>query len=232
MDHLKFTGNCRKIFLTVPVFLALGCTGGKSPKEPVTEEVVSAEVVPQVVEPYRVVERMGKFSETPRWAVGMEPMVEEKGNITYVHTMTLDASARPDNCTKSASEAGRSEFLRQIKDGVTAAGQVAEDSGSAEVDIESTVAFLGNIKLSGLKVGETYWEKFEEGESGGKMVAKIRCAAKIAISKQQLVDQLRKATEANTKNPETRKRLLEGQKSFFEQISKEGSAPGEAEPGQ
>lgn len=232
MDHFGFDTTCRKILLCGSVCFAVACTGSKAQTEPVMEEAVQAEVAPQVVEPYRVVERMGKLSETPKWAVGMEPMIEEKGDVTYVQTMTLEANVRPENCTRSAGEAGRSEFIRQIKDGVTAAAQVSEDSGSADIDIESTVAFLGNIKLNGLKVGDTFWEKIEEGDAGGKPVTKIRCAAKIAIARQQLVDQVRKATEANTKNPETRKKLLEGLKAFLEQISKEGSAPGVSEPGQ
>lgn len=211
------------IVLLLPALQFIGCTAGKTQPEPGMEEVVQAEVAPQVVEPYRVVERMGKLNETPRWSVGMEPMVEEKGNISYIHTLTMEGGSRPDGCVKSAGDEGRAEFIRQIKDGITAAGQVSDEGG--DIDIEATVSFLGNIKLNGLKVAETYWEKFEDGEIDGKPVVKLRCAARLVISKETLNQQLRKATEANAKNAETRKRLLEGQKAFLEQISKEGSAP-------
>ena len=86
--------------------------------------------------------------------------------------------------------------------------------------------------MSGAKVSERYWEKFEESDASRNRVLKIRCAAKVAISKALLDQQIRKATETNATNPEIRKKLLEGQKAFLDQIAKEGTVPTEGESAQ
>lgn len=215
--------------IAVSMVFIPACTSDKPVGAGVVEAVAPA--LPGFDES-RVVERIGGIKETPKWATGMEPMLEEKGNVIYIQTLTMEGNSRPEACVKAASEMGRAEFVRQIKDGITAAGQVTEGSATSDVAIESNVAYLSNLKLSGAKVSERYWEKFEESDASRNRVLKIRCAAKVAISKALLDQQIRKATETNATNPEIRKKLLEGQKAFLDQIAKEGAVPTEGESAQ
>ena len=223
----------RMNLLVLPVAASLAlvsCTSDKAAAPKDAKEPVAAEK--PKFEESRVIERIGGLKETPKWALGMEPMLEEKGNVIYVQTMTMDGNSRPEACTKAASDTGRAEFVRQIRDGITAAGQVTEGSATSDVAIESSVAYLSNLKLSGVKITERYWEKAEESDGGGSRILKLRCAAKVAIPKTLLDQQIRKATETNAANPELRKRLLEGQKAFLDQLAKEGAAPVEGESAQ
>jgi hypothetical protein len=212
------------------LFSLAACTSDK----PAAPKEVTEAVAPQKpkFEESRVIERIGGLKETPKWALGMEPITEEKGNVIYVQTMTMDGSARPEACTKAAGDTGRAEFVRYIRDGITAAGQITEASANSDVAIESSVAYLSNLKLSGVKISEKYWEKAEESDGGGSRVLKVRCAAKVAIQKTLLDQQIRKATETNAANPELRKRLLEGQKAFLDQLAREGATPAEGESAQ
>lgn len=214
--------------------LPLAITACSSDEEPATskmEEPVTEEVDPEpkTTEPSfeasRVIERVNGMKETPSWATGMEPMLQEKGDVVYVQTLTMEGNSRPEACLKAAGDLGRAEFVRQIKDGITAAGQVSEGSATSDVAIESSVAYLSNLKLSGARIAGRYWEKFEESDASRNRVLKIRCATKVAISKSLLDQQIRKATESNSANPQIRKQLLEGQKAFLDQIAKEGSTP-------
>lgn len=214
--------------VALPLAAFSGCTSDKSAQSKGAEEAVAA----PGFDASRVIERIGGLKETPKWATGIEPMLEEKGNVIYIQTLTMDGNSRPEACIKAASDMARAEFVRQIKDGITAAGQVTENSATADVAIESNVAYLSNLKLSGAKISERYWEKFEESDSSRSRVLKVRCAAKVAIQKTLLDQQIRKATETNATNPEIRKKLLEGQKAFLDQIAKEGAAPAEAESAQ
>jgi hypothetical protein len=218
------------VFQVAASFAFTSCTTDKAvvPKE--TNEPVAAET--PKYEESRVIERIGGLKETPKWALGMEPMLEEKGNVIYVQTMTMDGNSRPEACTKAAGDTGRAEFVRQIRDGITAAGQVTEGSATSDVAIESSVAYLSNLKLSGVKITERYWEKAEESDGGGSRILKVRCAAKVAIPKTLLDQQIRKATETNAGNPEIRKRLLEGQKAFLDQLAKEAETPSTGESAQ
>lgn len=214
-----------------PVMFALAsCTSDK----PAASKDATEPVAPEKpkYEESRVIERIGGMKETPKWALGMEPMIEEKGNVVYVQTMTMDGNSRPEACTKAAGDTGRAEFVRQIRDGITAAGQITESSATSDVAIESSVAYLSNLKLSGVKISERYWEKAEESDGSGARVLKVRCAAKVAIPKPLLDQQIRKATETNATNPELRKRLLEGQKAFLDQLAREGATPAEGESAQ
>ncbi len=213
-----------------PLCFVAGCTSDKAATGKGAEEAVNANQ--KEFEASRVIERVGGLKETPKWANGMEPIMEEKGNVIYVQTLTMDGNSRPEACLKAASDMGRAEFVRQIKDGITAAGQVTESSASGDVAIESNIAYLSNLKLSGAKITERYWEKVEESDAGRNRVLKVRCATKVAIQKSLLDQQIRKATETNATNPEIRKKLLDGQKAFLDQIAKEGAAPAEGESAQ
>jgi hypothetical protein len=212
-------------------FVVTACSSDEEPATSKIEEPVAVDVKPEEkssepsFEASRVIERVGGMKETPSWATGMEPMLEEKGMVVYIQTLTMEGNSRPEACLKAASDLGRAEFVRQIKDGITAAGQVTEGSATSDVAIESSVAYLSNLKLSGSRITGRYWEKFEESDSGSNRVLKIRCAAKVAISKSLLDQQIRKATETNSANPQIRKRLLDGQKAFLDQIAKEGVSP-------
>ena len=226
---------CRKVvksitLVAVPFVTFSACTSDKPTQPKAIEEAVAGST--PGFDASHVIERIAGLKETPKWATGMEPMMEEKGNVIYIQTLTMDGNSRPEACIKAASDMGRAEFVRQIKDGITAAGQVTEGSATADVAIESSVAYLSNLKLSGAKVSERYWEKFEESDASRNRVLKVRCAAKVAIQKSLLDQQIRKATETNAANPEIRKKLLDGQKAFLDQIAKEGSTPSEAESAQ
>lgn len=199
--------------LFIPLMFAAGCTGNKV----ATKGMEEVELLPP-----RVIERIGGLSETPEWASGIIPMTEERGEIIFVQTLTMQGDSRPEACLKAASDLGRAEFVRQIKDGITAAGQVNEGSATSDVAIESNVAYLSNLKLSGARIALRYWEKVEESDASRNRVLKVRCAAKVAVMKSLLDLQIRKATEVNATNPEIRKKLLEGQKAFLDQIAKEG----------
>jgi|GEM_PF-1000081 len=215
------------VLAALPLVMASACTSDKGTKG--VGEPVAANGGEKAFEESKVIERVGGLKETPKWANGMEPIMEEKGNVVYVQTLTMEGNSRPEACLKAASDMGRAEFVRQIKDGITAAGQVTESSASGDVAIESNIAYLSNLKLSGAKTTERYWEKVEESDANRNRVLKVRCATKVAIPKNLLDQQIRKATETNATNPEIRKKLLEGQKAFLDQIAKEGATPAEGE---
>lgn len=224
MQLVKSTLGYVVIAALAPSIVA-GCTSDKE-KPKAMEEAVGNQ---KDFEAAKVIERVGGMKETPKWASGVEPMLEEKGSVIYIQTLTMDGNSRPEACLKAAGDMGRAEFVRQIKDGITAAGQVTENSASGDVAIESNIAYLSNLKLSGVKISERYWEKVEESDASRSRVLKVRCAAKVAIPKTLLDQQIRQATETNATNPEIRKKLLEGQKAFLDQISKEGVAASEGE---
>lgn len=174
-------------------------------------------------QPSRVIERMGSVSETPSWATGAEPISEEKGDLVFVHTITMSGDTRTEACTNAAGEKGRAEFVRHIKDAITSSGQLSETSGTADPGIEEQIAHLAQMKLSGAKVAARYWEKVEESDSQGSRVLRIRCAAKVAIPKTLLAKQLRDATDQGGGNAEIRKKLIDAQSKFLENVGKEGS---------
>lgn len=194
-----------KKLLFLPVVLAISCTTpGKNQ-----------------FESSRVIERIGGANETPAWATGSNPIDEEKGDVIFINTLSMSGDTRPEACTKASGDTARTEILRYIKDNLTASGQVAEASGSGDPAVESLIAFLSQGKLSGVKVVSRYWEKREESDSTGVRVLRVHCAAKVAIPKQILAQQLREATGGGGGNPEIRQKLLEQQKKFLDSIGSE-----------
>lgn len=171
--------------------------------------------------PSKVIERIADKSETPAWARGESVMTEENGEITFSNVVSMSGDARPESCTKAASLDAKAEMLRHIKENITAAGQLADDSVQSDPSFESLTAFLSQGELHGAKVGEKYWEKREESATDGSRVLRLNCAAKVTISKAALAKMLREATtKEKSGNPEIRAKLLDAQKSFIDGIGR------------
>jgi hypothetical protein len=170
-------------------------------------------------EPARIVERMGDRSESPEWTHGDSSMSEEAGNVIFVNVVTMSGDSRPEACTKAASLDAKAEMLKHIKENITASGQLSEDAVQSDPAFESLTAFLSQGELNGAKIAERYWERREESSVDGLRVLRIKCAAKVSISKSTLAKMLREATtKVSSGNPEIREKLLEAQKNFIDSV--------------
>lgn len=166
----------------------------------------------------RVVERMGKVSESPAWTVGSNPMFEEGQDVIFAGILTMGGDARPEACLKAADIDARSMMLRHIKDSLTASGQLNEVSASSDPGYESLVAFLSNGSIKGARTTQRYWEKIEESDSSGARVLRLKCAVKVAVTKSELAKQMRDATNAPAGNAEIRAKLHKAQGDFIENL--------------
>ena len=164
----------------------------------------------------KVVERQDDASETPKWAKSETPMSESGGNVMFTSQMTFGGNARTEACFKGAELDARANILRQIKESLTASGQLNESDASSDPSVEGLTAFLSQGNLSGVKTVHKYWEKRQESDAdSGERVLKLHCSVQISIKKADLEKQLRLAM-GNGGNKEIREKLLEAQKTFIE----------------
>lgn len=172
----------------------------------------------QTYAPPRVIDRIASGSANPDWASGARPFYEEAGQMNYISTMLMSGDARPEACNNAAADLGRVQILRQLKDNLTASGQLTEANTVSDPGVESLIAFLAQGKLSGVRVTGRYWEKREESDSNSSRVLKLFCATKITITRSLLDEQLRAAL-GGSGNPEIRRKLLDAQKGFLDGIA-------------
>ncbi len=170
-----------------------------------------------------VIERVGNNKETPAWATGEVPLSEEAGKVNFINTLAMSGDARPEACTRAASDSARAAILRHVKDNLTASGQISEASASGDPGVESLIAFLAQGKLSGVSVSQNYWEKRIESDSSGERVLRIFCASKVSIAKTELARQLREATGTGG-NPKIHDALIDAQEKFIGSIGNEAGA--------
>lgn len=169
-----------------------------------------------------VLERMDGYEETPEFASGRYTMINEGKNAIFINIITMDGDSRPEACLKASSMSSQAEILKYIKSAITTSSQLNEMDASSDPSYEALTAFLSQGKLSGVKVMEQYWERREESSSSGERIFKLKCAAKLAISKSMLDKQLKEALNGTSQgNPEIRKALENAQKNFIDGLSTE-----------
>jgi hypothetical protein len=161
--------------------------------------------------------------KTPEWVISNKTLNEENGNLVYIYKMNLAGSARPDACVAMARSQAVAEMLKYIKNSVTASGQVEDLNASSDPSYSSLTAFLSQGNISGAQVTENYWEQtMEADESGMRPVKKLLCAVKVSINKGTLDTQMRDAINGTPGgNPEIRKKLIDAQKNFIENVGKQ-----------
>lgn len=166
----------------------------------------------------RVVERMGKASESPAWTDGSVPMSEEGQDVVFTGILTMSGDSRSEACMKAADLDARAMMLRHIKDTLTSSGQLNEVSASTDPGYEGLVAFLSNGSIKGARTTLRYWEKVEESSAAGTRVLKLKCAVKIAVTKADLAKQMRDASDVPAGNAEIREKLHKAQGDFIESL--------------
>lgn len=171
-----------------------------------------------------IINNSDKTMKTPDWVLSSKAMDEENGNVIFLYKLNLDGSARPDACVSMARTQAVGEMMKYIKNSVTASGQVEELNASSDPSMSSLTAFLSQGHVSGAKVTNTYWEQTIESDKAGLMPPskKLMCAAKVQIDKDILDKQMRDAINGTPGgNPEVRKKLIDAQKNFIENVGKE-----------
>lgn len=171
----------------------------------------------------KVIERMGDVDKTPDWANGSVAMTEEGQHVIFISHLSMSGNARSEACLKSAELDGKASMLKFIKDNITTSGQFTETDVTSDPGYEALTAFLSQGNISGVKTTERYYEKREESAESGDRVLKLHCAVKLAIKKSELERQLREATTKQSGNPEIRKKLLDAQKQFIENVGNQNS---------
>lgn len=166
----------------------------------------------------KVIERIGGKEESPSWTSGAQASFLEDGDVVFVNTTTMNGDSRPEACMQAASEFGRSNILRTIKEAMTTSGQTSEASADTDAMVESFITVLSKGELSGIKVKERYWERREESDASGKRVLRLRCASKVAIKKSILQRKMTEAISKSDLNEETRKFLRAKEREFFESL--------------
>lgn len=169
-----------------------------------------------------VIERMGGASETPKWAVGENPMQIEGSDVVFISFLTMGADSRPEACFKASELEARSSFLRHIQEGISSSGQLNEQSAADDPAFESLTAFLSQGKVSGAKTTARYWEKVEQSSESGDRVLKLHCSVKVAVKRSELERQIRAAL-GNGGNKEIRDQLISAQKQFINSIAETGA---------
>lgn len=172
-----------------------------------------------------IIANSNKTLETPEWVLNKAVIHEEGSNVVFVHKVTLSGSSRPDACVSMARTQAVGEMLKYIKNSVTTSGQVEDLNASSDPSLSSLTAFLSQGNISGAKVTTTYWEQtMEADESGMKPTKKLMCAVQVAIEKAVLDKQMRDAINgAPGGNPEIRRKLLDAQKQFIENVGNKDS---------
>lgn len=172
-----------------------------------------------------VVNNSDRTLKTPAWVLSSKVLNEENGQIVYIYKMSLDASSRPDACVAMARSQALAEMLKYIKNAVTASGQVEDLNSSSDPSYSSLTAFLSQGNISGAEVTDNYWEQTMESDASGlRPVKRLLCAVKVGIDKQNLDKQMRDAINgAPGGNPEIRKKLIDAQKNFIDNVGNQGS---------
>ena len=167
-----------------------------------------------------VLERIGGLDETPEWATGMTPFLEERGDVIYVNTLSMSGDSRPEACSRAAANVGRMKILREIKDNITSSGQFSEMSASSDPAVDTLIAFLSQGSLTGVKVTARYWEKREESDTKGMRVLRLHCAVKVAIARNHLERQISEVIDGvKGGDPEIRKKLKDAHKNFIDGVA-------------
>jgi hypothetical protein len=190
-----------RIQLTLGIGLALGCT-----TTPTRPEFAKA----------RVVETMND-SDEPEWAKADKPIIEERGDVSFINIITMKGNARIEACLASAELTAKTGILKHIKDSISTSGQLNEESAEGDPAYESLTAFLSQGTVQGAKTTGRFWSRVEESDESGERVLRLRCVAKVAVKKSELARQLREATGTKG-NAEIREKLVEAQKNFIEGI--------------
>jgi hypothetical protein len=204
----KFLGSKKNLVLSALTSIVIaGCT---SSSKYVKTEVISNST---------------KTLQTPDWVLNPNIMLEDGGNVIFIHKVTLSGTSRPDACVSMARTQAVGEMMKYIKNSVTTSGQVEDLNSSSDPSLSSLTAFLSQGNISGAKVTTTYWEQtMEADDSGMKPVKKLMCAVQVSIDKSILEKQMRDAINgAPGGNPEIRKKLLDAQKSFIDNVGKKDS---------
>jgi hypothetical protein len=178
-----------------------------------------------------VINNSDRSLKTPDWVLSSQILKEENGQVVYAYKMNLDGSSRPDACVAMARSQAVAEMLKYIKNSVTASGQVEDLNASSDPSYSSLTAFLSQGNISGAQVTESYWEQTMESDASGmRPVKKLLCAVKVGIDKQTLDKQMRDAINgAPGGNPEIRKKLIEAQKNFIDNVGNQAApAPASA----
>ena len=173
-----------------------------------------------------IISNSTKTLETPEWVLNPSIMHEEGTNIVFIHKVTLSGSSRPDACVSMARTQAVGEMMKYIKNAVTTSGQVEDLNSSSDPSLSSLTAFLSQGNISGAKVTTSYWEQtMEADESGFKPTKKLMCAVQVAIEKSVLDKQMRDAINGTPGgNPEIRRKLLDAQKSFIDNVGNKDAA--------
>lgn len=174
-----------------------------------------------------VVERIGGDSETPEWATGKLAEMDEGADHIYINTIEMSGDARPEACTRAASEHGREAIIRSIQEHLSHSGQTTETSGTADPAVESLIAALAQRGISGVHVTARYWERFQKSDSSGERVLRIRCAAKVAISKALLKRQMDDVINGGSTDARIREAQRAAQQRYFDSIGDADSAKAE-----
>ncbi|MES2614398.1 MAG: hypothetical protein V4591_03175 [Bdellovibrionota bacterium] len=178
-----------------------------------------------------VISNSDRTLKTPDWVLSSKILNDENGQVVYNYKMNLDGSARPDACVAMARSQAVAEMLKYIKNAVTTSGQVEDLNASSDPSYSSLTAFLSQGNISGAQVTESYWEQTMEADASGmRPIKKLSCAVKVGIDKQTLDKQMRDAINgAPGGNPEIRKKLIDAQKNFIDNVGNQ-AAPAAAAP--
>jgi hypothetical protein len=168
-----------------------------------------------------VIERIGGGEETPKWTIGDIPLVEEGGNLLYSYTISMGGGSRTDSCVNAAELKAKSQIVQYIKTAITESGQLAENASQTDSGYEGITAFVASGKLSGVKLVARYWEKIQEPDTFGNKTLKLRCAARVSITKAELTKQLEDQVAKAKVNAEIKAKLLLAQEKFLDNVATE-----------
>ena len=169
--------------------------------------------------PAKTIERIGGLDKTPEWAKGVTTFTEVKGNLIYINTITMSGDSRPEACLKVAANSGRVKILREIKDNISSTEQFTELSTDSDPAIDTLITFLSQGALTGVKVGQQYWEKNEVSDTNGFRVLKLNCSVQVQIPKKHLVKQINNVILGSKKgHSKVKEKLMEAHEKFIESV--------------
>lgn len=169
----------------------------------------------------KVLERIAGEDETPKWTAAKKVVDSDDKKFYFVHAINT-SNRRPEVCMKIAEEGARGNLLRYIKDNLTHSGQSGE-AGENDPTYESLTTWLATGKVHGITVEDRYWEKVLETVAIGQQEIKIRCAAKIGITKNLLEKQIREAA-GQEGNETIRKAQEKAIETFIANTQKDSSS--------
>lgn len=171
-----------------------------------------------------IINNIDKTNETPKWVLNTKVLTESKGNVLFLHKINLDGSVRPNACLTSAKTQAVGEMMKYIKNSITASGQVEEISGTDDPSMSALTAFLSQGSVSGARINRVYWEQTmdQDKTTEAPPEKKLMCAVEASIKKSVLEKQMKQAINgAPGGNPEVRKKLLDAQQNFINNIGDE-----------